>query len=114
MRRRLLVLYPFIGDNFGFCSPRLVLGIPKNAAARQPLLILFPLVGEHFGLSSPPLVFAIPENAGEATTSDFLGGLNCPRVGGGGLRNEGHSWGQKKGELLPPNCTHRTTSEVFA
>ena len=43
-----------------------------------------------------------------------LGSLNCPGVGwGGGLRNEGHSRGEKKGELLPPNCTQRTTHEIF-
>ena len=45
-----------------------------------------------------------------------LGGLNCPGGGGGGgggLRNEGHSWVEKNGELLPPNCTQRTTYEVF-
>ena len=31
----------------------------------------------------------------------YLGGLNCPGGGVGGLRNEGHSWGEKNGELLP-------------
>ena len=34
-------------------------------------------------------------------------------MGVGGLRNEGHSWGGKNGELLPPNCTQRTTYEIF-
>ena len=43
-----------------------------------------------------------------------LGGLNCPGGGGGGVCEMKAIHGVKKnGELLPPNCTQGTTSEVF-
>ena len=63
------------------------------------------------GLDLQTRDFNLPNPCVEMTRKS-LGGLHCPVDGGGGLRNEGRSCGEKNGELLPPHCTPRTASEV--
>ena len=50
-----LILFPFVGDHFSFCSPRLVLGTSENAWVTQ-----------HFG----PLL-GHRDGRGEGALSDF-------------------------------------------